>query len=160
MPSPKMQYILHTYPFLAPWKKNRTINTCSPAIQTIIKLSITLKLKILLSVLLTVLKFRFSLVRKYFWFRVMVESWPESLKIDSSRAEVCSGDVPCLAGIAARCSCSTYSTIVVSISSQEGGEGRKGARARKGTYGNFKIDKLFCKCAHLVVEAESIFTSI
>jgi len=42
--------------------------------QTIIKLSITLKLKILLSVLLTVLKFRFSLVRKYFWFLVIVES--------------------------------------------------------------------------------------
>ena len=76
--------------------------------QTIIKLSITLKLKILLSVLLTVLKFRFSLVRKYFWFLAMVESCPESLKIDSSNAEVCSGDVPCLEGIDARCSFSTY----------------------------------------------------
>ena len=76
--------------------------------QTIIKLSITLKLKILLSVLLTVLKFLFSLVRKYFWFLVIVERSPEILKIDSSNAEVCSGDVPCLEGIEARCSFSTY----------------------------------------------------
>ena len=84
------------------------MKTCSPAMQTIIKLSITLKLKILLSVLLTVLKFRFSLVRKYFWFLVIVESRPEILKIDSSNAEVCSGDVPCFEGIEARCSFSTY----------------------------------------------------
>ena len=90
------------------WKKNRTIKTCNPAMQTIIKLSITLKLKILLSVLLTVLKFRFSLVRKYFWFLVIVESWPEILKIDSSNAEVCSGDVPCFEGIEARSSFSTW----------------------------------------------------
>jgi hypothetical protein len=86
------------------------MKTWSPAIQTIIKLSMTLKLKILLSVLLTVLKFRFSLVRKYFWFLVIVESWPESLKIDSSNADVCSGDVPCFAGIEARSSFSTYCT--------------------------------------------------
>jgi hypothetical protein len=84
------------------------MNTCNPAMHTIIKLSITLKLKMRLSVLLTVLKFRFSLVRKYFWFLVIVESWPESLKIDSSNAEVCSGEVPCLAGREARCSFSTY----------------------------------------------------
>lgn len=83
------------------------MKTCSPAMQTIIKLSITLKLKILLSVLLTVLKFRFSLVRKYFWFLVIVESRPEILKMDSSNAEVCSGEVPCLEGIEARCSFST-----------------------------------------------------
>jgi len=35
---------------------------------------IRLKLMILFSVLRTVLKFRFSRVRKYFWFRVMVDS--------------------------------------------------------------------------------------
>jgi hypothetical protein len=86
------------------------MKTWRPAMQTIIKLSMTLKLKILLSVLLTVLKFRFSLVRKYFWFLVIVESWPESLKIDSSNADVCSGDVPCFAGIEARSSFSTYCT--------------------------------------------------
>lgn len=61
-------------PFLAPWKKNRTINTCNPAIEIIIKPSITLKLKIRRSVLRTVLKFRFSRVRKYFWFREIVDN--------------------------------------------------------------------------------------
>ena len=90
------------------WKKNLTTNTCRPAMATIIKLSITLKLKILFSVLLTVLKFRFSLVRKYFWFLVIVDSRLESLRIDSSSAVVCSGDVPCFAGIVARASFSTY----------------------------------------------------
>lgn len=72
----------------------------------------TLKLKIRLSVLLTVLKFRFSLVRKYFWLRVIVESWPDSLKIDSSSADVCSGDVPCFDGIEARSSCSVYTFAI------------------------------------------------
>ncbi len=108
------------------WKKNRTMKTCSPAMQTIIKLSITLKLKILLSVLLTVLKFRFSLVRKYFWFLVIVESRPEILKIDSSNAEVCSGDVPCFEGIEARCSFSTYHPEGSAIVFPE-----KGAKARR-----------------------------
>ena len=119
--------------------------------QTIIKLSITLKLKILRSVLLTVLKLRFSLVLKYFWLRVMVESWPESLNMDSSRAEVCSGDVPCFEGIAARCSCSTCQRIWLAWV-REMGEGR--------THGNFKIDKFLCKCAHLIVKAESVFAHI
>ena len=59
------------------------------------------------SVLRTVLKFRFSLVRKYFWFLVMVDSWAESLKMDSSSTDVCSGDVPCLEGSCARSSFST-----------------------------------------------------
>jgi hypothetical protein len=36
--------------------------------------SIKLKLNILLSVLLTVLKLRFSRVRKYFWLRETVDS--------------------------------------------------------------------------------------
>lgn len=68
---------------------------------------IKLKLTIRASVLLTVAKLRFSRVRKYFWFREMVESCPETLKIDSSRIEVCSGVVPCLEGSWARCSFST-----------------------------------------------------
>lgn len=84
------------------------MNTCKQAMATIMSDSITLRLKILLSVLLTVLKLRFSLVRKYFWLRVIVESWPESLKIDSSSALVCSGDVPCLDGKLVRCSFSTW----------------------------------------------------
>lgn len=57
-----------------------------------------LKLTIRFSVLETVLKLRFSRVLKYFWFREMVESWPEILKTDSSKTEVCSGDEPCLEG--------------------------------------------------------------
>jgi hypothetical protein len=73
----------------------------------IIRLSMTLKLKIRRSVLRTVLKLRFSRVRKYFWFRVIVDSWPDSLKIDSSSADVCSGDDPCFEGIDARASFST-----------------------------------------------------
>lgn len=64
----------HIIPFRAPWKKNRTMKTCRPAIVTISPLSIKLKLKMRFSVLLTVLKLRFSRVRKYFWLREMVES--------------------------------------------------------------------------------------
>lgn len=40
---------------------------------------IRLKLMMRPSVLRTVLKFRFSRVRKYFWLRVTDESWAESL---------------------------------------------------------------------------------
>jgi hypothetical protein len=58
-------------------------------------------------VLRTVLKLRFSRVRKYFWFREMVESWPEILKTDSSRDVVCSGELPCLEGRLTRASFST-----------------------------------------------------
>jgi hypothetical protein len=61
-------------PFLAPWKKKRTTKTCRAAIDTIISDSITLKLKMRRSVLRTVLKFRFSRVRKYFWFREIVDN--------------------------------------------------------------------------------------
>ena len=64
--------------------------------------SIRLKLKMRFSVLLTVLKLRFSRVRKYFWLREMVDNCAESLRMDSSRTEVCSGDEPCLEGIVAR----------------------------------------------------------
>lgn len=81
------------------WKKNRTTKTCRAPMQMTMTHWIKLKLTILPSVLRTVLKLRFSRVRKYFWFLVMVDSWPEILYIDSSRAEVCSGEVPCLAGI-------------------------------------------------------------
>lgn len=89
-------------PFLAPWKKKRTMKTCNPAMVMIKPDSIKLKLNILFSVLLTVLKLRFSRVRKYFWLREMVESCADNLRIDSSRTEVCSGEEPCLDGILAR----------------------------------------------------------
>lgn len=97
-------------PLRAPWKKNRTTKTCNPAIDTIIKPSITLKFQILRSVLRTVLKFRFSRVRKYFWFREMVDSCADSLKMDSSSADACSGLAPWREGSCARSSFSTWST--------------------------------------------------
>ena len=59
------------------------------------------------SVLRTVLKFRFSRVRKYFWFLVIVDSWPEILKTDSSSTDVCSGELPCFEGRLTRASFST-----------------------------------------------------
>jgi hypothetical protein len=75
------------------------MNTCKQAIETIMALSTMLNLKILLSVLLTVLKLRFSRVRKYFCWRLMVDNWDDNLRIDSSRTEVCSGVEPCFEGI-------------------------------------------------------------
>jgi hypothetical protein len=47
--------------------------------ETIMRPSMTLKLKIRRSVLRTVLKLRFSRVRKYFWFREIVDSCADSL---------------------------------------------------------------------------------
>jgi hypothetical protein len=75
------------------------MKTCKQAIETIIALSTMLNRKILLSVLLTVLKLRFSRVRKYFCCRLIVDNCEESLRIDSSRTEVCSGVEPCFEGI-------------------------------------------------------------
>lgn len=142
------------------------MNTCSPAMHIIIKLSMTLKLKILRSVLRTVLKLRFSRVRKYFWFRVTVESWPESLKMDSSRAEVCSGDVPCLAGIEARTSFSTCAEkgiklvqLFPRLSSHpvpcNGHPDATGGKRRQ-TYSDLEIHKLLRERAHLVIKAEFV----
>lgn len=68
-----MHRIQHT------WKKKRTIKTCNAPIHMIRPHWIKLKLTILFSVLRTVLKLRFSRVRKYFCKREMVESWPEIL---------------------------------------------------------------------------------
>jgi hypothetical protein len=68
---------------------------------TIIKLSMMEKLKILCSVLLTVEKFLFSRVLKYFCWRVIVLSWPLSLRTEFSRADVCSMLAPCLEGMLA-----------------------------------------------------------
>jgi hypothetical protein len=92
----------HNIPFLAPWKKNLTMKTWSPAMVRIRPLSIKLNVKMRPSVLLTVLKFRFSRVRKYFWLREIVDSWAESLRMDSSRTVVCSGEEPCFEGMIAR----------------------------------------------------------
>jgi len=73
--------------------------------------SIKEKLKIRLSVLLTVLKFLFSLVLKYFCCLLIVLRSPESLRIDSSRTDVCSGVEPCLEGSWARTSFSTFAIV-------------------------------------------------
>jgi hypothetical protein len=93
---------IYKIPFLAPWKKNLTTATCRPAITTISPPSISEKLKMRFSVLLTVLKLRFSRVRKYFWFLEIVDSCADSLRMLSSRTVVCSGEEPCLEGMAAR----------------------------------------------------------
>ena len=61
-------------PFRPPVKNIRTMNTCNPAIAIIKPDSIKLKFHIRLSVLLTVLKFLFSRVRKYFCCLVNVET--------------------------------------------------------------------------------------
>lgn len=68
---------------------------------TIIPTSIKLKLKILFSVLCTVLKFLFSLVRKYFCILLIVDNCDETLNIVSSNAECCDGSAPPFFGIAA-----------------------------------------------------------
>lgn len=123
------------------------------AIAIIIKLSITLRLKILRSVLRTVLKLRFSRVRKYFWLRVMVESWPESLKMDSSRAEVCSGEVPCLEGKLVRSSFSTWRDIQSVV-------GLGAIRCAWPTHSYLEIHEFLSERAHFIVETESVLPSL
>ena len=115
-----------------------------------------LKLMMRFSVLRTVLKFRFSRVRKYFWLRVMVDSWPEIFQIDSSRADVCSGDVPCFAGKLTRASFSTCSSTAVSMVDK--GDDRLCDVGGKGsmTDRNLEVDEFLGERAHLVVEAELV----
>lgn len=74
---------------------------------TIIKLSITEKLKIRRSVDRTVAKLRFSRVRKYFWLRWMVLICDDRRMMDSSMEECWAGSAPCLEGSWARASFST-----------------------------------------------------
>lgn len=95
------KHVLCNSPLRPVWKNILTIKTCRPAMPTIIKLSMIEKLKILCSVLLTVEKFLFSRVLKYFCWRVIVLSWPLSLRTEFSRAEVCSMLAPCLEGMLA-----------------------------------------------------------
>lgn len=111
---------------------------------------IMLKLMIRFSVLMTVAKLRFSRVRKYFWFREIVDSWPDTLKMDSSRIEVCSGVVPCLEGSWARASFSTckWDQLGTFIS------------VAKGTDSNLEVDVFLSEGAHLVVEAEGVFADL
>src|SRR3569833_1421660 len=123
--------------------------------QTIKPIWIRLKLMILFSVLRTVLMFRFSRVRKYFWLRVMVESWPEILKTDSSSTDVCSGELPCLDGRLTRASFSTcrgHATLVPCKSSAQ--------PRRLATYSNLEVDVFIRIRAHLVAEAELILADV
>lgn len=85
-------------PLRPPVKNCLTTKTCSIAMPTIMTLSIRLKFHILCSVLLTVLKLRFSLVRKYFCCLVIVLNCPPSLRTLSSNTLVCSGPAPCFEG--------------------------------------------------------------
>lgn len=99
-------------PFRPPVKNMRTMKTCKHAMPTMSPLSIRLKLKILRSVLLTVLKFLFSRVRKYFCWRDSVDTWPEIRTMVSSTPLSCSGLAPDFCGRSARGSFSTWTPLV------------------------------------------------
>ena len=99
--------MIYTYPLRPPVKNILTTNTCKQAMPTITAPSSKLKLNTLFSVLLTVLKFLFSRVRKYFCWRVRVEIWLDTLRIVSSTPLSCSGDAPDFWGRLARGSSST-----------------------------------------------------
>ena len=87
-------------------RSRRSETMGSWASENIITTSINEKLKILDSVLLTVLKFLFSRVRKYFCMREMVLSCDETLKMVSSSCVVWVWSAPALTGIWA-CFCSS-----------------------------------------------------
>jgi hypothetical protein len=138
------------------------MKTWSPAMVSMRPLSIRLKVKMRPSVLLTVLKFLFSRVRKYFWLREMVESCAESLRMDSSRTEVCSGDEPCLEGMMARAA--SFSTcgvdmLVLQLQIVPLRVSRLATECNV-TYSNLKVYHLLGKGAHLIVEAEPVFSRI
>lgn len=97
----------YKYPLRLPVKNILTTKTCSAAMPTITAPSSKLKLKTRFSVLLTVLKFLFSRVRKYFCWRVRVEIWLETRRMVSSTPLSCSGDAPDFWGRFARGSSST-----------------------------------------------------
>jgi len=140
-------------PFLAPWKKNLTTKTCRTAIPTIMITSIKLKLKILCSVLLTVLKLRFSLVRKYFCIRLIVLNCPLTLKIESSREECCSGLEPAFWGKRADFdSCSTYWDKSVRIREAM-------ISLQVMSYSNLKIHHLVSICRHFIAETEAVLSN-
>jgi len=131
------------------------MNTCSPAIATINPLSIKLNLKILPSVLRTVLKFRFSRVRKYFCCLTSVDTWPDSLRIVSSTPESCSGDAPAFCGREERTS---FSTCVVRILAHDLFARAKGVC--ETAYSDLKIHKLIRNRRHSIIEAEPILPNI
>ena len=89
--------------------------------------------------------------------------------IDSSSAEVCSGEVPCLLGnCASRDSFSTLrhpfiSNLHLTIVLGERFTQMTGIwfhSTALGAYRNLEINQFLCKCAHLIIETESIFALI
>lgn len=106
--------------------------------------------------------------------------------MDSSRAEVCSGEVPCLLGSSARASFSTYGARRYkeevskwAITSISGGmvtisekspyvltrPPSRAKRTERGKlkeepYRDFKINKLLGKRAHIVIKAESVLARL
>ena len=125
--------------------------------QTINPLSTTLKLKILVSVLFTVLKFLFSLVRKYFWFRLIVDKSRDSFIIDSSSADVCSGGVPFLEGKRAEGPSPSTCEMGTSVSHHLKFLCNHG---KEFTYSYFEVDHLVGVRAHFIVKAEFVFTNV
>ena len=91
------------------------MKTCRPAMATMTAPSMRLKLKILRSVLRTVLEFRFSRVRKYFCWRVSDETRPEINNSASSTSDNCSLLAPAFWGSAVRVSSSTYFVTLVCL---------------------------------------------
>lgn len=82
--------------------------------------------------------------------------------MDSSRAEVCSGDVPCFEGSCARCSFSTYSDAkkghcqpACLVSHRE-----RRAPGRGRTNSNLEIHHFLRKRRHAIVEAEAVLSNI
>lgn len=72
----------------------------------------------------------------------------DSLRIDSSRTEVCSGVEPCLVGSSARSSFSTWFDQYGLI---------EGDRA---PYCNFKVYRLIGKRGHFIAEAEAVLAQV
>jgi hypothetical protein len=50
--------------------------------------------------------------------------------------------------------------ILQNHSSQLAGSSWKGGGGQELTYSDFKVDEFLCECAHLIVEAESVFSSL
>jgi len=106
----------------------------------------------------------------------MVDRSRETFNMDSSSAEVCSGEVPCLEG--RRADGDSFSTCVKEVGYQytvlidtmvAKGEHRAELRPeyigasseeRGATYSDLEIHHLLRESAHLIVEAEHVFSSL
>lgn len=141
-------------PLRPPVKNIFTMKTCSPAIATMRPPSMRFKLKILFSVLLTVLKLRFSLVRKYFCCLVNVETCPDIFKSVSSTPPSCSVLAPAFWGRFARGSFSTCSPC------QMYAQMPTIPRVARCTHRNLKVHNLVRKGRHRVVEAEPVLSCL